>query len=95
MNVSREFPRHDPRAAIPASGAGRPAAVCLPAGPHELLGLSADVVSPRLIIEAARLRLRAVRASRGSELAVKRFVIGQIVSARGTMLAAARRRGRC
>jgi hypothetical protein len=60
-----------------------------PVNPHELLGLERGEGCPIRIIEAARRRLAVLRASPGSDMPVKRFLMRQIVAAREAMLSSA------
>jgi len=54
--------------------------------PHELLGIRAGETDPVVIVEAACVRLGAIRSSAGSETAVKRFLVAVIIAAREEML---------
>jgi hypothetical protein len=54
--------------------------------PHELLGIRAGETDAVIIIEAACVRLGAIRSSAGSETAVKRFLVAEIIAAREEML---------
>lgn len=58
--------------------------------PHELIGLPAHETNVTTIIAAAQARLDVMRASTGSEIEVKEYVISQIITAREAMLARAR-----
>jgi hypothetical protein len=54
--------------------------------PHELLGIHAGETDPVVIVEAACVRLGAIRSSAGSETVVKRFLVAEIIAAREEML---------
>jgi len=54
--------------------------------PHELLGIAAAETDPLVIVDAARTRLDAIRASHGSETNLKRYLLAQIAAARDDML---------
>jgi hypothetical protein len=64
---------------------------CTVERPHELLGICEDETAPTVIVEAARLRLEAIRMANGSEVDVRRHVVAMIVAAREGMLARATR----
>lgn len=60
--------------------------------PHELLGVRNGESDPAVIVEAACVRLGVIRESVGSETALKRYLVAQIIAAREEMLAALQRR---
>jgi hypothetical protein len=83
---ANETPATDRLQPPPADGRGR-----IP-NPHELLGVRDGETDPAVIVEAACVRLGVIRESAGSETAVKRFLVAQIIAAREEMLEALRRR---
>jgi len=54
--------------------------------PHELLGLPADERDPVRIVEAAAIRLQAIRRGGGSQREVRRTLTALIRMARDAML---------
>lgn len=54
--------------------------------PHEILGLAPDERDPVRIVEAAAIRLQALRESGGTQWAVRRTVAALIRLARESML---------
>ena len=54
--------------------------------PWCLLHAEASRLSPLVIVDAARTRLDAIRASHGSETNLKRYLLAQIAAARDDML---------